>query len=40
MQRKRKIVKQDKIIIVQPFNKVEDLQFFFKDYSYYAEPCP
>ena len=30
MQKERKTVKQDKIIIVQPLNKVKDLQFLFK----------
>ena len=32
MQKERKTVKQDKIIILQPLNKVQDLQFFLKDY--------
>ena len=30
IQKQRKVAKQEKIIIVQPFKKVKDLQFFFK----------
>ena len=38
--KQRKIVKQDKIIIVQPLSKVKDLYFLLKSYRQYFEPCP
>lgn len=32
MQKQRKTVKQDKIVIVQPLNRVKDLKFLLKGY--------
>ena len=40
MQKQRKTVKQDKIIIVQPLNKVKDLQLLLKGYRQQSEAQP
>ena len=40
MQKQRKAVKQDKIIILQSLCKVKDLWFLLKGYREYSEACP
>lgn len=35
----KKIQRKKKTVIIQPFSKVNDLQFF-KDYTSYPKPCP
>ena len=40
MEKQRKAVKQDKIIVSESLNKVTDLQFLLKGYRKYSEPYP